>query len=79
MKMKVKRLKKLKLKKLKVKKESATKVALVAFTVATAGAIGFLMQSGSPLEASAVVEPRTKLIASSIDSGLDANALLGIK
>lgn len=78
MKMKVKRLKKLKLKKLKVKKESATKVALVAFTVATAGAIGFLMQSGSPLEASAVVEPRTKLIASSIDSGLDANALLGI-
>jgi hypothetical protein len=75
---KLRQLSKLKrLKKITVKKESATKVALVAFTVATAGAIGFLMQSGSPLEASAVEEPRNKLIAKSIDTGLDANVLMG--
>lgn len=73
-------IKKFKVKRLKVKKESATRVALVAGTISTAAAIGLFMQSGSPLEASAVAEPREKLVANDLDQPMDIpriNAMLG--
>ena len=78
--LKMKRLKmeRLKIKRIKMGREGVTKVALVAFTLTTAAAIGFLMQSGSPLEASAVQEPRDKLLASAIETN-NANALLGFE
>lgn len=68
---------KFKVKKIKVKRENATKVALVAFTIATAAAIGFVMQSGSPLEASVEQEPKQKVIASTLDPE-QVNAILGL-
>lgn len=67
------RLKKLsKLRKLKVKKENATRVALAGGTILTAAAIGFFMQSGTAVVASAVEEPRAKLVAENIAPKNDA-------
>lgn len=47
--------------------ERSKKIGLVAFTIAAAAGIGFVMQSGSPLEASAVQSPAPKVIAASLD------------
>ena len=46
--------------------DRTNKMALAAGTVSAAVAIGFVMQSGSPLEASAVLPPKEKQIAASL-------------